>query len=423
MRDRQRDQPERNETRGGWYVRQMLGSANLTGGRLFHLLSGNLSHQIEHHLLPDVLAHRYAEIAVGVREICARYRLPYIHEVAFPLPDPEAHALRKASHGRETMRNGLMMDDYPLTLTSIIERAERFHADSEVMSRRPSGAISRTTLGACARRARRLAGALAELGVRDGDPVATLLWNQTEHLELYFAVPAMGAVIHTLNPRLHPEELGYIVEDAHDKAIVVDESLLEIFESFNCEVISSTLSSSLTKRGAGRNARLRGAGRGRRIARVARSTNERAAAMCYTSGTTGRPKGVVYSHRALVLHSLVAALPDQLPYRQGTQSFPSCRCFTRTRGDCPTPRHSPARLWSCRVRAWTPTAYSTCAPPNASPAGVPTVWMAMLASLDAEPDRWDLSAPDRLVVGGSAVPRGCSRGSTGTASTSSRPGV
>ena len=120
------------------------------------------------------------------------------------------------------------MDDYPLSVTSIVERAERFHTDREIVSRRPSGAITRTTFGACARRARRLAGALSALGVGDGDPVATLLWNQSEHLELYFAVPAMGAVVHTLNPRLFPEELAYIVGDAEDKVIVVDESLLEV---------------------------------------------------------------------------------------------------------------------------------------------------------------------------------------------------
>src|SRR6476620_4213227 len=112
---------------------------------------------------------------------------------------------------------GNSMDDYPLTLTSIVERAERFHADRAVVSRRPSGAIDRTTLGACASRSRRLAGALAALGVGQGDAVATLLWNQSEHLELYFAVPAMGAVVHTLNPRLFPDELAYIVDDAQDK--------------------------------------------------------------------------------------------------------------------------------------------------------------------------------------------------------------
>ena len=130
--------------------------------------------------------------------------------------------------------HGNSMDDYPLTLTSIVERAERFHADREVVSRRPSGAVTRTTLGSCARRARRLARALAALGVSEGDPVATLLWNQSEHLELYFAVPAMGAVIHTLNPRLFPDELAYIVDEAQDKVIVVDESLLQQLRRKHC---------------------------------------------------------------------------------------------------------------------------------------------------------------------------------------------
>ena len=155
---------------GGWYVRQMLGSANLTGSRLFHILSGNLSHQIEHHLFPDIPAHRYAEIAAEVREICARYGLPYnsgplhkqfgsvvkkIVRLALPgrgggrgrssagggspsgPPQPEQAAGRSpiagvvfaryaTTHGRGDMREGLMMDDYPLSLTAVVERAERF---------------------------------------------------------------------------------------------------------------------------------------------------------------------------------------------------------------------------------------------------------------------------------------------------------
>jgi fatty-acyl-CoA synthase len=121
------------------------------------------------------------------------------------------------------MRQGLMMDDYPLSLTTVVERAERFTAEREVVFRRPDGSVGRTTFGECAERARRLGSALGELGIEPGDPVATLLWNQPEHLELYFAVPAMGAVMHTLNPRLHRDELSFIVNDAEDRAIVVDE--------------------------------------------------------------------------------------------------------------------------------------------------------------------------------------------------------
>ena len=113
-----------------------------------------------------------------------------------------------------------------------MERAERLHHEREIVSRRPDRSLHRTTYGAVAERARRLAGALGDLGIGDGDRVATLLWNQPEHLEVYFGVPAMGAVIHTLNPRLHPDELSYIVNHAEDRAIFVDETLLPALESF-----------------------------------------------------------------------------------------------------------------------------------------------------------------------------------------------
>src|SRR5205085_5335614 len=115
---------------------------------------------------------------------------------------------------------------------AVAERAERFSNRRAVVSRRPDESIHRTTMGECVRRARKLGSALRELGVSDGDRVATLLWNQPEHLELYFAVPLMGAVIHTLNPRLHPDELGFIAGDAEDRAIIVDESLLDVLQSF-----------------------------------------------------------------------------------------------------------------------------------------------------------------------------------------------
>lgn len=218
---------------------------------------------------------------------------------------------------------GTSMDDYPLTLTSIVERAERFHTDREVVSLRPSGTITRTTLGACAGRARRLAGALAALGVRGGDRVATLLWNQSEHLELYFAVPAMGAVIHTLNPRLFPDELAFIIDDAQDTVIVVDESLLEVFDTFGAghnfaHIIVVTHTGDVP------------AGMLDYDTLIADSKpvqwpaldEHRAAAMYYTSGTIGRPKGVTYTHRALVLHSLVAALPSQLGARHDPPGRP-----------------------------------------------------------------------------------------------------
>src|ERR1700742_4625589 len=131
------------------------------------------------------------------------------------------------------MLNGLMMDDFQLTLTTLVQRAEQLTASCPVVSRRSDGSVERTTMGECAGRARRLASGLADLGVGDGDRVATLLWNQTEHLELYFAVPLMGAVLHTLNPRLSADELTYIAGDAEDRVIVVDESLLAVLEQID----------------------------------------------------------------------------------------------------------------------------------------------------------------------------------------------
>ena len=303
---------------------------------------------------------------------------------------------------------GGSMDNCPLTLTSIVERAERIYTDREVVSRRPSGAVTRTTLGSCARRARRLAGALADLGVGAGDPVATLLWNQSEHLELYFAVPAMGAIIHTLNPRLFPEELAFIVDDAQDKVIVVDESLLKVFETFRAagdfaHVIVVTHSDEAPAGMLDYESLIAGG-----AAVEWPALDERgAAAMCYTSGTTGRPKGVVYSHRALVLHSLVAALPDQLSVSGRDTILPVVPMFH-------------ANAWGLPYAAALAGANLVLPGPHLDPesvldlcaqervtmaAGVPTVWIAMLASLDAEPTRWDLSALDRLVVGGAAVPR------------------
>src|SRR5438270_3149276 len=190
------------------------------------------------------------------------------------------------------MVDGLMMDDFPLTLTTIVERAEQLSSGSRVVSRRPDGSIHRTTMGECARRARQLASALVELGIRQGDRVATLLWNQPEHLELYFALPAMGAVIHTVNPRLHPDELSFIVADAEDRAIVIDESLLDVFGTFRDtfafeHVIVVAHSAPAPDRTIDYES-LIARGEPKSWPRI---EERKAAAMCYTSGTTGRPKG------------------------------------------------------------------------------------------------------------------------------------
>jgi fatty-acyl-CoA synthase len=303
------------------------------------------------------------------------------------------------------MRNGLMMDDYPLSLTPLVERAERLTPDAPVVSRRADGGVRHTTIGACIQRARRLSQGLAELGVRDGDRIATLLWNQTEHLELYFAVPLMGAVIHTLNPRLHPDELSYIAGDAEDRILVIDESLLHLLDSLDWifeQVIVVSQREPARDGTIGYESLIDGA----TPMAWPRLDERRAAAMCYTSGTTGRPKGVVYSHRSMVLHSLTLALPDVfgisardviLPvvpmFHVNAWGLPFVAALTGAELVLPGPLLDPINLLDLldqeRV-TWT--------------SGVPTVWMSVLTALDAQPGRWNLTSLRRVNLGGAAVP-------------------
>ena len=206
--------------------------------------------------------------------------------------------------------DGLMMQ-FPLTLQHVHERMGLFFSKTEVVSRRPDKSLDRTTYGAIHARVRKFANALQRLGVKPGDRVATLAWNHSRHLEAYFAIPLMGGVLHTLNPRLSGVDLSYIMNHAGDTVLLVDEVLLPVYERFRADVhprdvivwgkpapgmidyeelIAPELSD-FTPPPIDEN---------------------QAAGLCYTSGTTGRPKGVLYSHRSLVLHSLVSALPDAL---------------------------------------------------------------------------------------------------------------
>src|SRR5918999_1388756 len=289
---------------------------------------------------------------------------------------------------------GLMMDDYQLTLTSLVDRAEHLHESRRVVSRAPDGEVHRTTYGAVIERARRLASALGAQGVGPGDRVATLLWNQPEHLELYFAVSGMGAVIHTLNPRLHPDELAFIMDDAKDRVIVVDETLLPVIQGIetpaSVERLIVVAQGEPAPSEALDYATLVGGGEPMAWPEL---QERQAAAMCYTSGTTGRPKGVVYSHRALVLHSFCAALPDALVVGANDTVLPVVPMFHANAWGLPFACAMAGadivlpgpRLDAVSVLDLLESERVTMT------AGVPTVWMAVLSALEGEPRRWDLS--------------------------------
>jgi fatty-acyl-CoA synthase len=308
----------------------------------------------------------------------------------------------------ETALTGLMMDDFPLSLTAIVERAEILTPGRRVVYRRPDGNVHRTTIGECAARARRLGSALAELGIQDGDRVGTLMWNQPEHLEAYYAVPLMGAVVHTLNPRLHPDELAFIAGDAEDRALIVDETLLGVLDCFRdayeFEHVIVVSHSGQTPDGAIDYESLI---EDHEPMSWPAPDERRACAICYTSGTTGRPKGVLYSHRALVLHSFMAALPDQMNISTRDTVLPVVPMFHANAWGIPyTATMVGASLVFPGPKLDAVSVLDLLADEKVTlTAGVPTVWMAMLAAIEAEPDRWDLSSVDRLLVGGSAVPK------------------
>src|SRR5437763_11260633 len=184
--------------------------------------------------------------------------------------------------------DGLMMD-FPLTLTHVLRRAETFFGDGEIVTRLPDKSFHRTNHRETLRRARQLAVALQKTGLERGTRVATLMWNHAQHHEAYFGVPCGGFVLHTLNLRLHPNDLAYIANHAADKAVIVDRSLLPLLDQFkertqieHVFVVEDSYEELLA------------AATPEEFRELDLDENS-AAAMCYTSGTTGMPKGVVYS--------------------------------------------------------------------------------------------------------------------------------
>ena len=299
---------------------------------------------------------------------------------------------------------GLMMRT-PLLVRTIAQRAGLLFAEREIVSA-TAGGIERSTYGEVVERAHRLASALHGLGIREGDRVATFGWNSRRHLELYLAVPSMGAVLHTLNIRLFDEDLHYIVRHAEDRVIFLDASLaarMPRFEGVEHEVLMPDAEAE--RDGALSYEELIASGDP--AFEFPDLDENAAAAMCYTSGTTGMPKGVVYSHRSTVLHSLLANQADALGLRErdtvlpivpmfhaNAWGLPYAAALAGSKLVLPGPRMDPASL--AQLIGEERVTFS---------GAVPTIWQGV-AQLEPPPD---LSSVERIVCGGSAVPESLMR--------------
>ncbi len=296
------------------------------------------------------------------------------------------------------------MMDVPLTIDWIADRAERWMADGEVVSRRPDRSLARTTYGALVARARRLARALVGAGVKKGDRVATLMWNHAEHLEAYFGIPLSGAVIHTLNLRLHPDEIAFIAKDAGDRMLVVDDVLLPLLEKVLAA--GATFERIFVVGAAGTYESYEALLASAPEVALPKLAETDALGLCYTSGTTGRLKGVVYSHRSTMLHSLVVALPDSLDIRRTDVLLPVVPMFHVNAWGLP---YVSAMTGAKLVFPGPYLDAASCLELMESEqvtvaAGVPTIWIGIRDALEADPTRYKLLPTIRMIVGGSAAP-------------------
>ena len=307
--------------------------------------------------------------------------------------------------------NANMMQQ-PLLISTLLTHAERHHGDQEIVSRRVEGDLHRQTYADLAQRARRMANALAANGIRFGDRVATLAWNGHRHMELYYAVSGSGAVLHTLNPRLHPDQVVWIADHAEDTVLFFDLSFLPLIEAIAPRVKTIKAFVAMTSRDF----------------MPAASTvpnvlcyedlieahspeftwpefdENAASSLCYTSGTTGNPKGALYSHRSTVLHTYASALPDSLDcssrdtilpvvpmFHVNAWGLPYVACMVGAKLVFPGPWLDGKSLHDLFEAEGVTLS-----------AGVPTVWQGLLAHVEANDLKF--STMKRTVIGGSTCP-------------------
>jgi fatty-acyl-CoA synthase len=305
------------------------------------------------------------------------------------------------------MRSTMM--SVPLNLSHFLERAGKLFGGQEIVSRMPDKSLHRYTYADFYRRTRQLAEALQRAGLKRGDRVATLMWNHYAHYETYFGVIVAGGVMHTLNLRLAPDDIAFIANHAQDRFLVVDDVLLPLFEQFRRKVnLERVIVVPLTG-----NAVPPGFDDYEAVLRTATGDFEYpeldendACAMCYTSGTTGKPKGVVYSHRSQILHSLVQALPDAIGIGGNDVILPVVPMFHANAWGVP---YTAAMLGVKMVFPGPHLHAADLLPLIESErvtisCGVPTIWLPMIQLIEKNPGRWKFHPLLRLTVGGSAVP-------------------
>jgi len=305
---------------------------------------------------------------------------------------------------------GQMMD-YPLTLTNILMRTRRAVAKREVIAKLPSGELRQYTYGDLYKRVCRLGHVLKRLGIQSGDRVGTLAWNGLEHLELYYGVPCVGAVIHTLNLRFSVEQLTYVINHAEDRVIFVDASLVAVLEKIAPQLASVE---KYVLIGAPRNLKTTLspvfhyedllAGEREEFDWPVLDENM-AAGLCYTSGTTGNPKGALYSHRSQFLHAMGSCMTDSLGIRSTDSILAAVPMFH-------------ANAWALPYVAVLIGAQLVFPGPHLKPqdlaqliqdckvtfaAGVPTLWTGLYQELKRQ--KYDIASLRTLLVGGAAMPK------------------
>jgi 3-(methylthio)propionyl---CoA ligase len=306
---------------------------------------------------------------------------------------------------------GLMMDQ-PLLISSLLVHAERHHGDREIVSRRCEGDVHRYTYRDLARRSRQLANALPGLGVGPGDRIGTLAWNGYRHLEIYYGGSGSGLVVHTLNPRLHPDQLVWIADDAQDRVMFFDLTFLPLIEATAARLRTVEHFVLMADRDHMPEATsipglicyedlLQDASDRYDWPRLDENS---ASSLCYTSGTTGNPKGVLYAHRSTVLHAFAAALPDAMGLSSRDVVLPVVPMFHVNAWGMPySTLLAGAKLVFPGPALDGKSLHELFEAEGVTfSAGVPTVWQGLLAHVEEHGLRF--STLDRTVIGGSACP-------------------